>query len=195
MSEEKKEEGEVAPKKEGGLKKMIPMIIMLVIFLGAQVGIAVFIAGKLKPEDPAQKALVEAQKLEKEETEKSSHFGTTLAKPIEVTVNLNENEGEHYLVAAVNFELDIPSLPGAGHGGGSGGGKPVASPLEVAIMSRMPKIKDMMIKMFSSKPISELKTVEGKNSILENLREDINATLPDTIGEIKNAYFEKFIIQ
>lgn len=82
------EAGEGA-KSGGGIKAMIPLIVVLLVFLGAQVGIALFLVDKLSPVDETAATLAKEQELEEQRKKEVTTMGTTLEKAVELTVNLS----------------------------------------------------------------------------------------------------------
>jgi flagellar protein FliL len=59
------------------------------------------------------------------------------------------------------------------------------------IIKRKPQIRDMIIIMLSSKSFDSLSTSEGKNSLRDEIRDEVNHFL--TKGEIKRIFFTEFI--
>ena len=167
-------------------KPMLKWLIMggvLLVFLALEVVIALFFVNKLKPEDQTLKTVQEEQKREEEMRKKQTEMGATLDKAIDVTVNIAETNGERFLKAAVQLEWDS------------------ADPLLGAeIVSRLPKIKNIIIDILSSRSMSELMTVDGKKNIRDAIVADVNAILPtevngQSIGKVRRAFFVEFIIQ
>jgi flagellar FliL protein len=178
--EVKKTEDEEAPEKpSGGAKRLIIIVVLLLVFLGAQIGIGIIIAGKLKPEDPALKALEAEQRLQKEAKIKLTQMGMTLEAPIEVTANVAETNGERFVVCTVQLEWDGDKYPG----------------LSEEIEARIAKIKNLVINIVSSKPLIELQSREGKTNLTNAIVADVNSILPEGMGEIRSCFLDKFIIQ
>jgi flagellar FliL protein len=59
------------------------------------------------------------------------------------------------------------------------------------IIKRKPQIRDMIIIMLSSKSFDSLSSSEGKNSLRDEIRDEVNHFL--TKGEIKRIFFTEFI--
>jgi flagellar FliL protein len=185
VEEEKKTEENEAADKAGGsilhssLFKWGIVGVILLLFIGIEIGIAVIFVGKLKEptEAPKQEDAKAADSLKKF-TEK----GALLAAPIEVTVNISEEEGR-YLKCGVQLEYDENN-----------------SKLGLELDARKAHIKDVVLDIMSSRPLSQLMTNDGKRAIREQIVEDINAILPDTLdgkplGKIRRSYFDSFMIQ
>jgi len=189
----KDEKTEEAKGSEGtGKKSMVKFIVMgviLLVFLGIEAGMAVYFVHKLKPEDKTLEAVQDAQSKQKEAEAKQTEAGATLEKPIEVTVNIAETNGERFLKSSVQLEWNESD-------------KLLGEELNV----RLPKIKNIIIDILSSKPLAELMTVDGKKAIREAIVSDINAILPAEVvpkpgedpvplGKVQRAFFVEFIVQ
>ncbi len=189
--EETKSEGE-ASAAGGGKKAVTKWIILGVIllaFLGIEAGMAVFFVNKLKPVDHTLEDVKKAQEEKKEAEAKQTEMGATLEKPIDVTVNIAETNGERFLKASVQLEW-----------------KASDAMLGEELNGRLPKIKNIIIDILSSKPLAELMTVEGKKAIREAIVSDVNAVLPAEVedekkgevvplGKVERAFFVEFIVQ
>jgi flagellar basal body-associated protein FliL len=165
--------------KPGLMKRILPLTLILILFLGAQLAIGLIIASRLKPDDPAEKALLEQKRLDEEAVRKNTQMGSTLAAPVEVTVNIAETNGERFLVCAIQFEWDGITHP----------------KLAAEIELRLVRIKDIIINILSSKPLVELQQRDGKKSITDAILADVNMIIPEESGTIRNCFIDKFIIQ
>jgi flagellar protein FliL len=178
--EEKAPEGaEEVENKGGGIKAMIPLIVILFVFLGAQIGIALFLVDKLSPVDETVASLAEEQKLEEERKKEVTTMGTTLEKAVELTVNIAGTNGERFLVCAVNFEWNAEAHP----------------TFQPEFEKRLPKIRDIIINILSSRTLSELQSSTGKNEITRSILNDVRSIMPEEAGEVRNCFLDKFIIQ
>lgn len=188
MADEEKKAGEgeapAAPAAKSHLIKWAVIGAVLLLFLGLEVGLAIFFVNKLKPEDETVKALQTEQAEEAKNSQMQTEMGATLASPIEVTVNIDGTNGERFLKCGVQLEFD-----------------PSFETLGAELETRRPKIKNIIIDILSSKPLSELMTVEGKKAIRDAIVSDVNASLPNTdaegkeMGKVRRSYFDSFIIQ
>jgi len=188
MAEEEnkaKAEGEAAPapKSKKNLVKWAVIGGILLLFIGLEVGLAVFFVGKLKPEDTTVKALEQEQSNDAKQAEQQTEMGATLEAPIEVTVNIEGTNGERFLKCGVQLEYD-----------------PSFELLGAELASRKPKIKNIILDILSARPLSELMTIEGKKAIRDAIVSDVNASLPSEIegkevGKVRRSYFDSFIIQ
>ncbi|HSQ41137.1 MAG TPA: flagellar basal body-associated FliL family protein [Fibrobacteraceae bacterium] len=189
QEEAKTEEGAVKPTaSKGPMVKWILMGVILLAFVGIEAGMAIFFVNKLKPHDNTLEAVEKAQEEQKEAQAKQTEMGLTLEKPIDVTVNIAETNGERFLKAAVQLEWSSSDAM-----------------LGEELQARLPKIKNIIIDILSSKPLADLMTVEGKKAIRESIVADINAVLPTEVaeksgdakplGRVERAFFVEFIVQ
>lgn len=184
----KDDEQQAAPKKGFPIKFAI-MGGILLLFLGLEVLIATFFVNKLKDtENPELAKVQEQQEKEKAEAAKHTQMGVTMDKAIEVTVNVAGTEGERFLKSAVQLEWSSQD--------------PLVGP---EVMARLPKIKNIIIDILSSKQMSEIITTDGKKALRDAIVADINAILPaevvnekgesTPVGKVERAFFVEFIIQ
>jgi len=184
MEEEKKPEEAPAASSEGksSLVKWAIVAAILLLFVGIEVGIAVFFVGKLKEPDLAE---VQSQKMEAERQaalKMQTEMGATMAAPIEVTVNISGEEGR-YLKCGVQLEYDAAD-----------------EQLGTELEARKARIKDIIIDIMSSKALSELMTNDGKKAIREEIVAAVNNTLPEEalgkpLGKVRRSYFDSFVMQ
>ena len=90
------------------------------------------------------------------------------------TINLLSDSGRRYLKTTINLELMDEET---------------AAELE----SKDPVIRDIMIRVLTSKTLEEIATAKGKEKLKDQLVNQVNLRLRD--GEIKNVYFVEFVIQ
>jgi flagellar basal body-associated protein FliL len=184
--EEEKKTGETpavpAPEASGAKSSVIKWAIVgaiLLLFIGIEVGIAVFFVKKLKEPE-----LVDTKEQDEDAKKQASlRVGATLAAPIEVTVNISGEEGA-YVKCGVQLEYD-----------------PIYTKLAAELDSRKVVIKNIIIDIMSSSPRSELMTNEGKKAIREQIVAEVNANLPELgpdgkpLGKVDRSYFDSFMMQ
>lgn len=179
------EGGEAAPKKN---KKLLIIILAAVLVLVLGGGAAAFML--LKGGDHAEEeeaAEHPPKKKEKEKKKETAHPVFVNLDPF--TVNLIPENGDQYLQVAISIEFTDPSDEGA-------------------VKAHMPKIRNNLTLLLSSKKASELVTKEGKEILADELRDAINDVLepPRTnrktgevirsgLGPAKEVLFTSFIIQ
>jgi flagellar FliL protein len=89
-------------------------------------------------------------------------------------VNIRDGDRDRYLKLKTELEL-------SGDAAGS------------EISARMPEIKDIVISLLGSKSFEEVRTIEGKNLLREQLMVRINALLNS--GKVKRVFFTEFVVQ
>ena len=174
MAEEKEnQEVEEKEEKSGGSNKLLLIVIIVLLLVLLIVGglVAYFLlSGNDNPDE--QKA--DQQKVEK----KKKVSQMTEMGPIypldKFIVNLLSNNSARYLKCKMDLELDSPEL-------------------QQEVDKKLPAIRDLIIRILSSKTVEEIQTAKGKEKLKEEIKRKINAML--TTGEIKNVYFTDFVIQ
>lgn len=164
-------EGEQAPKKKG---KLIIIIAAVVLLLGALGGGAWYVLHPAEHEDD-EEAAAEAPK------KKSGKETPPVYVALEAfTVNLVPDPAEQYLQVAMSLELEDAAE----------GEK---------IKLHMPKLRNKVMLLLSSKKGPELVTKEGKEGLAQELKQQMNEVLApsgkDKNGPIKEVLFTSFIIQ
>ncbi|HEX5710325.1 MAG TPA: flagellar basal body-associated protein FliL [Sulfuricurvum sp.] len=90
------------------------------------------------------------------------------------TVNLLSESGRRYLKVEMNLELE---------------GEELALELD----TKKPVLRDIIIRILSSKSLEEISTQKGKESLKEQIVSEINTRIKD--GKVKNLYFVDFVVQ
>lgn len=179
--EEKAAEGAEAPPKKS--KKLLIIILAAVLFIVLAGGGAAFFLLK-KGDEHAEDEEVATEK------EKPKKKGDKEAPPVYIpmepfTVNLVPETGDQYLQVTINVEATDPA---------------VGEKLKV----HMPKLRNKIMLILSSKKASELASREGKEALAEEIRESINGVVGDAPAKgkkagdeppIKEVLFTSFIIQ
>ncbi len=171
MADKKNDEEEVKekPAKKGPLKLIIIIVVALVVLGGGGFfAWSMFSKGDVEAEDADV-----AENVSEEDTgEEEKPAGFLKLDPF--VVNLNEDVGTTYLKLTVVLEMDdAESVSGA----------------EVM----MPKMRDAVIVLLSSKKFDEIGTVDGKFQLREEIVARVNHILSG--NKVKTAYFTEFIIQ
>jgi len=124
-----------------------------------------------------------------DEQSQNGSSGTTKEKPMKnldamevgpmfpldtFTVNLLSDSGRRYLKVQMNLELD---------------GEELAAELE----TKTAVIRDVVIRLLSSKTLEEISTIKGKDKLKEQVVNQLNLRLRD--GNLRNVYFTEFVIQ
>jgi flagellar FliL protein len=173
MAEEKENQEAQEEKKEGGNSKLLLIVIIVLLLILLIVGglVAYFLlSGDENPADQQQ----QPQKVEK----KKKVSDMTEIGPIypldQFIVNLVSNNSTRYLKCKIDLELDSQEL-------------------QQEVDKKLPAIRDLIIRILSSKTVEEIQTAKGKEKLKEEIKRKINEML--TTGEIRHVYFTEFVIQ
>ncbi len=173
MAEEKENQGqeEKEEKKEGGSKLLLIVIIILLLLLliiGGLVAYFLLSGNEQKQQQP------QMQKMEKKHKVNSMAEIGPIYPLDPFIVNLVSPNADRYLKCKIDLELDSPNL-------------------QKEIEKKLPAIRDLIIRILSSKTVEEIQTAKGKEKLKEEIKRKINQIL--TTGEIRNVYFTEFVIQ
>ena len=172
MAEEKENQEEKEEKESGGSNKLLLIVIIVLLLVLLIVGgaVAYFLLSSDEPQDNPQ----EQQKVEK----KKKVSDMTEIGPIypldQFIVNLVSTNANRYLKCKIDLELDSPEL-------------------QQEVDKKLPAIRDLIIRILSSKTVEEIQTAKGKEKLKEEIKRKINQMLGT--GEIRNVYFTEFVIQ
>lgn len=89
-------------------------------------------------------------------------------------VNISDRERDRYLKLKAELELSAPE---------------VSDELD----QRMPQVRDLIISLLGSKSFEDVRTIEGKNFLREEILLRINALLVS--GAVKRVFFTEFVVQ
>lgn len=152
----------------GGLLKIILPLIGLLIGAGGG-----FYLGKTMTE----KGVQEAAKLDPVAEAVSKDPNAMVGEMFKLTpfvVNLNEPQGNRYLKATIELEMD-------------------SSALQAELDRRQSQLRDTVLSLLTSKSSKELQALEGKFRLRDELLSRINAMLVN--GTVTRVYFTEFVIQ
>lgn len=182
------EGAEAAPKKSKKLLIIIVAFVLLVVLAGG--GAAFFLLKKSDNPDDEDEVAEETSKKDKDKKKKKkdAHAVPVFVNLDAFTVNLApDSNSDQYLQVAIAVELEDAT----------------ADPV---MKTAMPKIRNNIMLLLSSKKASELLTKEGKEKLAEELKDEINVAIepptktkkgelimPD--GPAKAVLFTSFIIQ
>lgn len=176
------EDGADAPKKS---KKLLIIIAAFVLLLLVAGGGAAF----LLMSGHSDEALDEDEVAEESAKPKKAKKKDKGAPPVFVnldpfTVNLVPEVGDQYLQVALSVELDDPAS-------------------QESLVTLMPRIRNNVTLLLSSKKASELLPKEGKDKLAADLMQEINTAIDPSVakkpekasGPIVSVLFTSFIIQ
>lgn len=90
------------------------------------------------------------------------------------TVNLLSESGKRYLKVEMNLELEGEELAGE-------------------LDTKKPILRDIIIRILSSKSLEEISTANGKETLKKQIVSELNTRIKD--GKVKNVYFVDFVVQ
>ncbi len=182
MAEEAKAEAVVTEKKGGSNIALIIIIVLLFLLL-----IGGGVAAYLLLNDSTDEDVIKNQSVSnaKELTDKNSPAKKKkkLKDLLEVgpmypmdqfIVNLLSENGSRYLKTTIDLEMDKQEL-------------------SAELDKKKAIIRDIIIRILSSKTFEEISTIKGKERLKDEIVEKINEILVD--GEIRNIFFTDFVIQ
>ena len=178
MAEEEKKEEEAKEEEkssEGGGNKLILIIIVVLLLLLLVIGgvVAYFLLSDTPDEQMPEDAQKVEKKVEKPRNTESLEIGPIY--PLDpFTVNLKSTGATRYLKCTINLEIDSPET-------------------QPELDKMKPLIRDIIIRILSSKTVPEISTAKGKEKLKEEIKKNLNARL--ATGEIRNVYFTAFVIQ
>lgn len=183
------DEGAEAPPKKS--KKLLIIIVAAVLLIVLAGGGAAFFLLKKKSDDGEDDEEVAAEKEKSKEKDKKkkkdAHAVPSFVNLEPFTVNLAPENGDQYLQVILTAELEDAAAEGH-------------------LKGAMPKIRNNIMLLLSSKKASELMTKEGKEKLADELKDEINVAIePPTRtkkgelimpeGPAKAVLFTSFIIQ
>lgn len=199
MAEEKKqdEEGAAAPASSGKLKWILIAGAAVVVLGAAGAGVVLLRGGPEQPAAEAGEAEPEAAALDDhaakaepkaEHAEKSASGhgdghggghagGGKLGETFKLdpfVVNVMDRDRDRYLKLKAELELESEAV-----------GQELAQ--------RIPEVRDAVIALLSSKTFDEIRGIEGKNFLREEMLVRINAMLEE--GAVRRVFFTEFVVQ
>lgn len=157
-------------KKSSNLVLIIIIVALVLVLLVVGVVVAMLAGGD---EAPSNNSSNPSAKEKKVQSMDSIEVGPMF--PLDTfTVNLLSDSGRRYLKVQMNLELDDEQL---------------AAELE----SKTAVVRDVVIRMLSSKTLEEISTAKGKDKLKEQITDQLNLRLRD--GNIRNVYFTEFVVQ
>lgn len=175
MAEEKKETEKKKKKAPGWIKYLL--IGLIAVALLAAAGVAGFmlnssdLLGNLRKKKETSSSGVNSS------GESSGAIAFQVGPMLDIDsfiVNILDEEGTHYLKAAITLELDKPGTL-------------------TEINQRMPQIRDKILLQVGNKTFRELADLEGKMQLRAELVSSLNQIIET--GEVKKIFFTDFVVQ
>lgn len=185
--EKKKEEESTSEgKKSNTLMIIIIVVLLLIIIVGGAVAFLLMGGDEKAAQAPQQAEQAAAPQTQQKSasskpkedgdemgSKKLSQIGTLY--PLDAfTVNLKSDSGRRYLKTTISLELN---------------GKELSLELD----SKIPVIRDRIIRILTSKTLEEISSKKGKQKISEQIMDTLNSMITD--GSIQGIYFTEFVIQ
>ncbi len=180
------ESSEEAPqsKKSGSLVLIIVIVVLILIILVGAV-VAILMLGSDDEEATMQQAPVAQERRMDATQQQRLASGSSRAEspfseigpmfPLDnFTVNLLSESGRRYLKVQMNLELS-------------------GEELGVELDTKKAVIRDIIIRLLSSKSLEEISTSKGKEKLKDQIVDQLNMRLSD--GQIKNVFFTEFVVQ
>jgi len=177
---------EVAPKKSKKLLIIILAVVLVVVLAGG--GAAFLLLKKGDHAEDDEEVPEESAKAKKKDKKKDAHATPPVFVNLDAfTVNLVPETGDQYLQVVISLELEDATG-------------------DAILKAQMPKIRNNLTLLLSSKKASELLPKEGKEHLAEALKDEINSVIAPpkenkkgeaiaTGGPVKAVLFTSFIIQ
>ena len=179
MAEEEQEQNQ--EEESGAQKKSSPLvliIIIVVLVLVILVGAVVAILVMGGDDTQMQQAPMQQERQMRPQTGGGSSAPLAEIGPMfpldTFTVNLLSESGRRYLKVEMNLELS-------------------GEELGLELDNKTAVIRDIVIRLLSSKSLEEISTSKGKEKLKEQIVDQINMRLRD--GHINNVYFTEFVVQ
>ncbi len=183
-AQDQEQENEKPQKKSGSLVLIIVIVVLVFTLVIGGVIVALLLSGDDEPQQQNQQQQQQSrQNNNNQQSMPTSNKATSRIINMEVgpmfpldgfTINLLSDSGRRYLKTTINLELRDEES---------------AEELE----AKAPVIRDVMIRVLTSKTLEEIATAKGKEKLKDQLVNQINLRLRD--AEIVNIYFVEFVIQ
>jgi len=178
------EEGAEAPKKS---KKLLIIIVAAILVLVLAGGGALMLLKKGDHAEDDEDVAEETVKPKKKDKKAEAAHPPVFVNLDTFTVNLIPETGDQYLQVVLALELEDMAA-------------------DVALKGQMPKIRNNIMLLLASKEASEVLPKEGKESLAEALKDEINDIIEppkrhkkgekiSSEGPVKSVLFTSFIIQ
>jgi len=150
-------------------KLMLVIIIVSVVFMGIMGAGFYVLWNKVAPPDPeAQIDLDQSEENKDADKIRPVHSLSTFV------VNLADRGGSRFLITTLDLELTDEAAV-------------------EEVKQRLPQIKNAVLMIIPSKTSKEIKTIEGKTAMRDEIMEKLNSFLKN--GSVTNIYFTEFVIQ
>ena len=173
--QEKKEQSTAGKKKSPVMTIVIVLVVVLVLG-GAAAGYFLFLGPKAKAsgKEGAVKEVKHELTKEKGSGEGEGSSSGLMKQLDPFIVNLADAQGQRYLKAVMQVEVDNPSAEGE-------------------IQGKLPQIRDEILTILSNKTFDDVSTTSGKHMVKREIATAMNKYL--TTGQVTQVYFTEFVVQ
>jgi flagellar protein FliL len=171
MAGEEEVEAEAAP---GGSKKLIWIAGASVLLLAAAAAATFFVVTRPPAGEEAEAGAEVTAEATPDGAEGAAQAGPTTYSLESMVVNIFDGERDRFLKIGVNLEVSSGD---------------VSKELE----ERLPQVKDLMISLISSQAYADIRSLEGKTALREQLMTRLNAIV--RTGVVRQVFFTEFVVQ
>jgi flagellar protein FliL len=171
-----------APPKKSRTMLIVVLVVVLLLLIGGGVGGWWWFSHR-GHDEPAGKGEHAAASKDGKDAKEAKDSKAPAAKPVFVTldpftVNLLEENGDHYLQMSVVYQLDDDKVG-------------------ETMKTYMPVIRNRLLLLLSNKRPSEIATLDGKNKLVSELIEAVRSSIPGGTPErgVSGALLGSFVIQ
>jgi len=172
---EEDEDGEQEPKAKGSSKKLIMIIVIALVVIGATVG-GLFAAGIIGASPDGE----DAEHSEGEDEDSEEAAGPAVYIPIEpaFVVNFTDTDKARFLQITMEVMSRNPEVP-------------------ALIETHLPAIRNNLVLLFSSQTYEVISTLEGKEALREETLIVVQEILEEETGDegIEAVYFTSIVMQ
>ena len=161
-----------APTSSGPMPKLLIVLVIVNMLVVAGIGIMIHLGREKEAAEPNIDNVIQGASVAQKQEELEADFIGKLVPLETFLVNLAGSRGRKLL--KINIELEVDS-----------------DDVQTEIEKLKPKIRDIIIITLSSKTYAQVSTREGKESMRDEVRDQVNLFL--TKGKIKRVYFTEFI--
>lgn len=174
---EEQEEEQQGEKKSSSMMLIIIIVVLILVILIGGIAAILMMGGEDDSQMQQQPQTMERSANQQQMPSRSSAPLAEIGPmfPLDAfTVNLLSESGRRYLKVEMNVELS---------------GEELGAELE----SKTAVVRDIIIRLLSSKSLEEISTAKGKEKLKEQIVDQLNMRLSD--GHINNVYFTEFVVQ
>ncbi len=161
-----------APAPSGGKPTLFIILAVVNMLVVAAVGAMIFLNRKRQASQTTIQQVINAEATQEKKEQENPEFIGKLVPLDTFLVNLAGSRGQK--LVKVDMELEVSNTA-----------------VEKEINTIMPKIRDIIIIILSSKTYAQIATAQGKDELRNEIRDKVNLFL--TKGRIKRVYFTEFI--